>query len=118
MSRVGADPRFAAPSDPEVISGGKPVFGPLSKSVDAAGRDLGLSQLDRFGNMMLILFAGHDTTAHTMTWLAYELARHPEHQAALHREIDRFDAALGGRDMTYEDCDKLPFLTRCVMSTP
>ncbi len=38
-----------------------------------------MNLLDRFGNMMLILFAGHDTTAHTMTWLTYELARNPRY---------------------------------------
>ena len=61
---------------------------------------------DQFGNMMLILFAGHDTTAHTMTWMTYELAKHPEHQARLHAEVDALFAALGGRDMVYEDCEK------------
>jgi cytochrome P450 len=71
----------------------------------------------QFGNMMLILFAGHDTTGHTMTWLTYEIAKHPEHQAKLHHEVDAFFDGLKGRDPVYTDCDQLPFLTRCVMET-
>jgi hypothetical protein len=41
-----------------------------------AATKLGMNLKDQFGNMMLILFAGHDTTAHTMTWMTYELARY------------------------------------------
>ena len=72
---------------------------------------------DQFGNMMLILFAGHDTTAHTMTWLTFEMARKPALQARLQAEVDAFFAKLGGRDMEYADLDELPFMTRCVMET-
>lgn len=117
MSKVGENPAFASATDPEVVSGEKAVFGPLSKSVELAASELGMNLKDQFGNMMLILFAGHDTTAHTMTWMTYELAKHPEHQARLHAEVDALFAALGGRDMVYEDCEKLPFLTRCVTET-
>lgn len=117
MRKVREDPAFAAASDPEVQAGHKPVFGPLSKSVATAGTELGLNLKDQFGNMMLILFAGHDTTAHTMTWLAYELARHPPYQQRLQAEVDAMFQGLEGRDMVYEDCHKLPFLTRCTMET-
>ena len=30
------------------------------------------------GNMILFAFAGHDTTGHTLTWLLYELCKHPK----------------------------------------
>jgi cytochrome P450 len=117
LDKVGENEAFACASDEEVMQHGKPVFGPLSKSVDRAGKELGMNLKDQFGNMMLILFAGHDTTAHTMTWLTYELARHPDHQARLHAEVDQFFAELGEREMEYEDCSKLPFMSRCVMET-
>ena len=41
------------------------------------------------------LFGGHDTTASTLTWVLYELARHPEHQAKVREEVDEI---LDGRD--------------------
>ena len=34
----------------------------------------------KIGNMLLFTFAGHDTTGHTMTWLIYELCKHPHHK--------------------------------------
>jgi len=117
MAKVGENETFASPSDAEVVSGQKRVFGPLSKSVMRAGKELGLNLKDQFGNMMLILFAGHDTTGHTMTWLTFELARHPRFQIMLQKEVDSFFKELKGRQMTYDDLHRLPFLTRCVMET-
>ena len=117
MRKVDTNPAFAVASDPEVVAGKKSIFGPLSKSVAKAAKDLNLSLEDQFGNMMLILFAGHDTTAHTMTWFAYEMAKNPRIQQRLHQECDQFFERLNGRPMEYEDCDYLPFLTRCAMET-
>mmetsp|Transcript_4099 Transcript_4099/g.5459 ORF Transcript_4099/g.5459 Transcript_4099/m.5459 type:complete len:302 (+) Transcript_4099:2-907(+) len=117
LEKVGSNPQFSVPSEPDVVSGKKPVFGPLSKIVYEASHTLDMNLKDQFGNMMLILFAGHDTTGHTMTWLTYELANHPEYQQRLHEEVDQFFEDLNGRDPTYADCEKLPFLTRCVMET-
>eukprot|EP00943_MAST-04B_sp_MAST-4B-sp1_P006557 g6557.t1 len=117
MKQVGKNSAFAAVSDPEVISGEKKLFGPLSKNVDNLSSTMNMNVRDQFGNMFLILFAGHDTTGHTMTFLTYELAKHPEYQKRLHDEVDKFYEMLNGRDMTYEDLDHLPFLTRCVMET-
>ena len=117
--KVGENAAFANAVDDAVLDGSKPVFGPLSKSVADAGSELGMNLYDQFGNMMLILFAGHDTTAHTMTWFTYEMAKHPEHQVRLQREVDALFDSLDqeGRDMVYEDCVRLPFMTRCVMET-
>ena len=80
------------------------MFGPLSKAVHNAATDLDMNIYDQFGNMMLILFAGHDTTAHTMTWCAYELARNPQYQRRVQEEVDVLFAQLAheGREMIYE----------------
>ena len=117
LKKVGENENFGAPTDPDVINGTKALFGPLSKAVHNAATDLDMNIYDQFGNMMLILFAGHDTTAHTMTWCAYELAHHPHYQRRVQQEVDALFADLNGKDMVYEDCVKLPFLTKCVMET-
>lgn len=117
MEKVKSDPRFATANEEAVLNHQKPVFGPLSKAIANASTELDMNLVDRFGNMMLVLFAGHDTTAHTMTWLTYEMARNPKYQRRLQAEVDAMFAELNGRDMTYEDCEKLPFLTKCVMET-
>mgnify|MGYP001797247167 CR=1 FL=1 len=49
LDKVKSNPDFASPSDEEVLSGEKKVFGPLSKSVSDAGSSLDLSIQDQFG---------------------------------------------------------------------
>eukprot|EP00811_Abedinium_folium_P032497 NODE_5537_length_1759_cov_11.854779.p1 GENE.NODE_5537_length_1759_cov_11.854779~~NODE_5537_length_1759_cov_11.854779.p1 ORF type:complete len:515 (-),score=127.13 NODE_5537_length_1759_cov_11.854779:214-1560(-) len=69
------------------------------------------------GNLLLLLFAGHDTTGHTMTWMLHELGRHPDMMMELVAEVDAFWARLGGRDPTYADLAQLPFMDLCVTET-
>ena len=54
--------------------------------------------------MMTLLFAGHDTTTSTVTFLFYELARHPRWLARLLEEQDRVlgDRAPAAADVTGE----------------
>ena len=47
-----------------------------------------------------LLFAGHDTSTSTISFLLYELARHPHELQPLYEEQDR---VLGGRAPTPED---------------
>jgi cytochrome P450 len=107
LMEVAKDPNLALPTD------GCPVRGPLSRAV--ATSELPASA--NYGNMLLILFAGHDTTGHTMTWLLFELARNPSIQKELQREVDGFYSALSGRDPDYRDLAKLELLDRCVTET-
>jgi cytochrome P450 len=109
MKNAETDKTLAAPGD------GRPIKGPLSRGVQASA----LSPADNYGNMLLILFAGHDTTGHTMTWFMLEVARNPNIQRRLHACVDAFFKELGGRDPTYRDLasDKLDFLDRCITET-
>ncbi|MDE2566239.1 MAG: cytochrome P450, partial [Burkholderiales bacterium] len=52
----------------------------------------GLSDRDVAGNVLTMLLAGEDTTAHTLAWMLYLLSRHP---AALARARDEVRAVLG-----------------------
>ena len=67
------------------------------------------------GNMLLFAFAGHDTTGHTLTWLLYELCKHPDYKQKLIQEIDEY--WITNRDPTYDTFDELPFMTRCITET-
>jgi cytochrome P450 len=58
--------------------------------------------------VMTLMFAGHDTSTSTLTFLLYELARHPE---ALTRVVAEQDEVLGGRPPTPEQLGReLPYL--------
>jgi len=107
MKMAQDDASLALPSD------ATPVRGPLSRALQSS--DFGMAS--DYGNALLILFAGHDTTGHAMTWLLFELARHPKCQKELQDEVDRFFAELGAKDPEYTDLSRLRFLDRCITET-
>jgi len=75
---------------------------PLS---DAAIRD----------HVLTLLFAGHDTTTATVTFLLYELSRNPRELELLREEVD---SVLGGRPPAAEDLARhLPRLEMAVDET-
>lgn len=110
VKRAKESTEFSLPSD------GRPVKGPLSRAVQNA-EEVGVTASAAYGNALLILFAGHDTTGHCMTWLLFELSRHPEYQAELQAEMDAYFASLGGREPDFHDLGRMPFLDRCITET-
>lgn len=79
---------------------------------DEEGNQLSDTQL--LDEMMGIVFAGHETTALTMSWASYLLATHPEIQAALQQEVD---TVVGKRPVTIEDLNHMPLNRAVVMET-
>lgn len=67
------------------------------------------------GNMLIYAFAGHDTTGHTLTWLLYELCKHPQHKVRLFKEIDTY--WRNHPEPTYDTFTELPFMTQCITET-
>jgi cytochrome P450 len=53
-----------------------------------------------------IVFAGHDTTAMTLTWIFYHLSRDPQIEAKLRAEIEQ---VLGDRLPTLDDLEHMPY---------
>ena len=86
-------------------------------SLLAAGDEEGRSLTDRqvLDHVLTLLFAGHDTTTSTLSFLVYELARSPEWAERLRRERDE---VCGDREPTAEDLfGGLPLLTRAIDET-
>jgi len=82
----------------------------LLRAQDDDGSRLSRRQLR--DEVMTLMFAGHDTTALTLTWCWYLLAQHAEVEARLHAELKH---VLGGRPPTVEDVPRLTY-TRMVVS--
>jgi cytochrome P450 len=89
---------------------------------DAAGDDLlslllaardGASALDDEAirnEVVMLILAGHETTANALTWTWYLLAQHPDVEARVHAEVD---AVLGDRRApAFEDVPNLPYVAR------
>ena len=79
-----------------------------------------------FGNALIFTFAGHDTTATTLTWLIFELCRNPLFYNRFQEEVDNFWLRKLGQsrdknnydtDIVYDDFKTLPFITCCIMET-
>ena len=88
--------------------------GPLSEAFNTR---IPKNKKELFGNAFIFSFAGHDTTAHTLSWLIYELCRHPDIQHTLQFEVDLFWKKKKEHPIEYDDFKNLPFMTRCIMET-
>jgi cytochrome P450 len=84
----------------------------ISEHLEEDGRSFGT--MDLVGEMSGIVFAGHETTAETQTWLLYLLSRHPEIEAEVRAEID---AVLGDRRITVHDLDSMPVTHNVILET-
>lgn len=73
----------------------------------------GLTQKEIVGNSFLMLFAGYDTTQQSLTYLFYNLARHPEVQDRLRSEIEE---AMQRNDnkITYQTINDVKYMTQCI----
>jgi cytochrome P450 len=63
---------------------------------------------------LTFLLAGHDTTANTLSWAWYLIARHPEIEALLHEE---WDTQLDGRTPAVKDLDGLRLTEMVIKET-
>ncbi|HEX8619598.1 MAG TPA: cytochrome P450 [Thermoanaerobaculia bacterium] len=78
----------------------------LLLATDVEGDGGGMSDLQLRDEAMTIFLAGHETTANALAWTWYALARNPEIERELHRELDE---VLGGRVPTPADYPRLPY---------
>ncbi len=49
----------------------------------------GLSNKEIEDEVDTFMFEGHDTTSSGISWMLYNMARHPEHQEKCRREVDQ-----------------------------
>ena len=73
-----------------------------------------LTETEMMSQMATFILAGHETTAASMTWLLYELARHPEYQHQMREEVRATRARVterGDADFSIADLDAM---THCL----
>ena len=52
-----------------------------------------------------LLLAGHDTSANSLTWFLWEVAKHPESAREIREEIAAVRARIGVRDFSITDLE-------------
>lgn len=72
---------------------------------------------DLISEVLVLLFAGHDTTAHTMSFMVHCLVCNPSKLEMLMSEIDGIFAEKGDDDWTMDMLNRLPYLTACMHET-
>lgn len=85
----------------------------LSRLMKARDEETGqpMSEALLHDESLTTFFAGHETTARTMTFAWYALAAHPHVAERLHAELDR---ELGGRMPTADDLRRLPYALQVI----
>ncbi|XP_067876968.1 ultra-long-chain fatty acid omega-hydroxylase-like isoform X4 [Heterodontus francisci] len=60
------------------------------------------------------MFEGHDTTASGISWVLYNLARHPEYQDKCRDEIEQLMEENDHSEVEWDDLSRMPFTTMCI----
>ena len=107
---AGIDTGYTDQFSYEALRETQTATGPLSKVFDI-NDDIYKNK----GNMIILSFAGHDTTGDTLTWLLYELCKNPIYKQELIKEIDSY--WLKHEEPTYDTLNELPFMTKCITET-
>lgn len=84
----------------------------LMQAKDEHGNGMDKQQLR--DEVITLFVAGHETTALTLSWLFYLVAKNPQVQQRLYDEID---TTLGKRTITLDDLKKLPYLKMVIDET-
>lgn len=63
---------------------------------------------------MTLFLAGHETTAHALTFAVYLLSRHPQEQERIRQELHE---VVGDAPLSSAHADKLPLLKACLLET-
>jgi cytochrome P450 len=83
----------------------------VSMLLDARDDAGGMTDTEIRDQSMTLLAAGHETTANTLSWTLYLLARHPQIRERLLVELRD---VLGAREATVADLPALPYLDQVV----
>ncbi|XP_042639184.1 cytochrome P450 4F2 [Orycteropus afer afer] len=84
----------------------------LLLSKDEDGKEL--SDEDIRAEADTFMFAGHDTTASGLSWILYNLARHPEYQERCRKEVQELLRDRRPEEIEWDDLAQMPFLTMCI----
>jgi cytochrome P450 len=83
----------------------------MSHIVFATDEQGSMSDQQMRDELMTLIFAGHETTAHTLTWAWYLLASNRDKLGKAQEEIDQ---TIGDRPIGVDDLRELPYLEMCL----
>ncbi|TFY83783.1 hypothetical protein EWM64_g229 [Hericium alpestre] len=97
----------------ESLGDGKDILSVLARANAAGDPKARLSDVEVQNQMSTVLLAGHDTTANTLLWFFYEIAKHPEWQTKVREEIAAVRVqvnARGDEDFSIADLEGMTMM--------
>jgi len=98
----------------QLIEASTPTDGDLLSFLLSSVDEQKLSHHTVIDNIKTFLFAGHDTTASTLSWALYLLARHPGVQDRLQREVQEGIPEGGDVNLGMLDAAEMPYLNAVI----
>ncbi|KAF9021763.1 PAH-inducible cytochrome P450 monooxygenase PC-PAH 1 [Hymenopellis radicata] len=93
----------------------KDIINILAQSSLSDDKNRRMSENEIVSQMATFILAGHDTTAHSLAWLLYELSLHPEDQDRIRQEI--LHARSRTTVLTSSDYDAMIWLNASIKET-
>ncbi|KAL0063529.1 hypothetical protein AAF712_009524 [Marasmius tenuissimus] len=94
------------------------ILSVIARSLAAQDPTKSLFPVEALSQMATIIFAGHETTASTLTWLLYEMAHNPEWQTKLIQEIQEVRDKTGNDGpLAVKDLEVMPILNAVIKET-
>ncbi|KAJ3010757.1 hypothetical protein NUW54_g2381 [Trametes sanguinea] len=106
--------------DTEMRAHSKDILSILLKANESSDEKTRLTEEEILAQMYTLTLAGHETTATTLSFLLYELARNPEYQARMRQEIQEARAtvsARGGSAFSFEELDAMTLCANAIKET-
>ncbi|KAG5644497.1 hypothetical protein DXG03_008239 [Asterophora parasitica] len=100
--------------------GNRDILSLLVKANASDNKNIKLTEEELLGVMRVVILAGHETTANTLSWMLLELTRHPEVQTKLREEIASMQQTLQTRvvsEYTAADLDSMQYLNAVLKET-
>ncbi|KAG7096342.1 hypothetical protein E1B28_003786 [Marasmius oreades] len=91
----------------------------LSRALYVNVPEKGMSPSEALSQMATVIFAGHETTASTLSWIFYEVAMHPKEQEILFKEIKSVREQTGNANepLLVKDLEGMAHLNRVIRET-
>ncbi|KAI0306242.1 cytochrome P450 [Multifurca ochricompacta] len=88
---------------------GKDIMSVLLRANESSDPKSKMADNEVIDQISTLLLAGHDTTANTLTWFFYEVARHPDAQERIRQEIAVVRARTNSEEYTTSDLDSMVY---------
>jgi len=95
----------------------KDVMSLIVKGNASENPETRLSDDEMLAQMQIMILAGHETTANSLSWTALELCKHPEIQTKLRNEIRAMERKIrerGDSGFTAQDFEAMPYMNAVV----